>query len=118
MLTVSMKREINSSTSGTLGTTTYTAQYTYNIRKATKYADKRVHVELTVAFDINIPTGRALATVPTGFRPSVTKTVPAIIVTEDTTVITGIVSIATDGTIVQNHTGYARKIYVDAWYDI
>lgn len=109
---------LNSSTSGTLGDSTYTAQYTYYIRRVTKYAEKRVHVELTVVFSVDVPTARGVATVPEGYRPSATKPVPAIIVTNDGTVITGFVDIAANGSITQGLTSYARKFYVDAWYDI
>lgn len=109
---------LNSSTSGTLGNSAYTSQYTYYIRRVTKYAEKRVHIELTVVFAIDVPSGKNMATVPEGYRPSATKPVPAIMVTNDSTVIIGFVDIAADGSITQGLTGYARKVYVDAWYDI
>lgn len=110
--------ELNSKTSGTLGASTYTSQYTYYVRRVTKYAEKKVHIELTCSFNIDIPTARIIAIVPTGFRPNATNPVPAIIVTNDGTVVTGFVDIAADGNITQGHTSYARKVYVDAWYDI
>lgn len=101
----------------TMGVSSYTTQVTYYMRKAIKYAN-RVTIQLSCAFDINLPTDRMIASVPDGYRPSANVGLPAIIITDNGTVMCASAIMTTSGEIKQALTGYCRKIYVSADYFI
>lgn len=105
--------------STSLGVSAYTQQVTYQKKACTKYNGNRVHIELTCSFNIDIPTGTSIATVPNGYRPSKNVTVPVIMKTDASAIICDIVTInASSGMITQGATGHMRSLYVDGWYNI
>lgn len=102
-----------------LGVSGYTQQVTYHKRAITKYNGNRVHIELSCSFEIDIPTGTSIVTVPNGYRPSQNVTIPAIMKTDSGAIMCSIFTInASSGMITQGDTGHMRSCYMDGWYNI
>lgn len=95
----------------------YTAQLTVHVRKVTKYTGlKMAHLELALAYNIDIPTATTFITIPENFRPKVNIGVPLVYSNSGSQIGFGSLSITSTGLVTQGVTSSLRNMCVDAWY--
>lgn len=95
----------------------YTGQVTVHVRRVTKYTGlKMAHLELVLAYNIDIPANTTFATLSENFRPKANTTVPFAYSNSSSQIGFGGLYIGANGVIQQGNTGSMRNVYIDAWY--
>ncbi len=95
----------------------YTGQVTTHVRRVTKYTGlKMAHLELALAYNIDIPANTAFASVSENFRPKANTTVPFVYSNSSSQIGFGSLYIGANGAIQQGNTSSMRNVYVNAWY--
>lgn len=75
-------------------------------------------INCTARFGVDVSTNATIYTLPSGYRPKVSTSVPAIVVTSGGTIVAFFASINIDGSIKQLASGSARQIYICGSYKV
>ena len=95
----------------------YTGQVTVHVRRVIKYTGlKMAHLELVLAYNIDIPTATTFITIPENYRPKVNIGVPLMYSNSASQTGFGSLIITSTGLVTQGVTNSMRNMYVDAWY--